>query len=296
VTASADSATDRRSEFEGRVALVTGAGRNIGRAVALAYARAGASVVVAGRDAARLAATRELIVRELELPAASPRVLSRAGDLAQDGNAEALVAFALAQHGRIDCLACFAGGGGADEPLDAHSPGHWEAIVRDNLFTSMRCARAALTPLRATRGTILFCSGGGAWFPEINAHHTAYAVAKAALCRLTDQLAYELLGDGIRVNCIQPGLVWNEHDLARIESEERASGKPHPLRTVNHSSAAVAELALWLSGPHSAPLSGRLVALDDPWWRGATRADLKRVQADPHAYTLRRHMFNVTAE
>jgi NAD(P)-dependent dehydrogenase (short-subunit alcohol dehydrogenase family) len=269
------------ADWTGRVALVSGAGRNIGRAIALALARQGAAVVLAGRDETRLR-------RTLEASAAPERVLAHAGDLAQDGSAETLVARALERFGRIDAVACLAGGGGGDHALLVQAPTEWERIVRDNLFSSMRLARAALPALCASRGTLLFTSGGGAWFPETNARHTAYATAKAALCRLTDQLAHELLASSVRVNCLQPGLVLNAEDLARVESEERALGAPHALRAANHTPEQAAELALWLLGPASAPLSGRLVATDDAWWRATTRAQLERIQADPHAYTLRR--------
>lgn len=279
---------DFADSLAGHAAIVTGGARNIGRAVAVAYLRAGASVAIASRDRERLLRVREEILQQASLPTASPRLRTCAGDLACDGAAEALVACAHEHFGRLDHLACFAGGGGADDPIDVQSATAWEAIVRDNLFSSARCARAALPLLRASRGTILFCSGGGAWFPETEAHHTAYAVAKAALCRLTDQLAFELLQDGVRVNCIQPGMVWNEHDLVRIERDERERGAPHPMRVHNHRPEDVAELALWLGSERSAPLSGRLVALDDPWWRTALRIDLERIQADVHAYTLRR--------
>jgi len=272
---------DRALDWSGRVALVSGAGSNIGRAVALEFVRRGAAIVLAGRDEARLQ-------RTLAAAGAPGRVLVRAGDLAQDGVAESLVARALEYFGRIDAVACLAGGGGGDQALLEQSPAAWEGLVRDNLFTSMRVARAALPALCASRGTILFTSGGGAWFPETNARHTAYATAKAALCRLTDQLAFELLASGVRVNCLQPGLVLNEDDLARVESEESVLGAPHALRASNHTPEQAAELALWLLGSASAPLSGRLVATDDPWWHSATRAELERIQADPHAYTLRR--------
>lgn len=284
------SSVDPRSTpaFFDRCAIVTGGSRNIGRAVARAYLRAGGNVVLGGRDRRRLEDARSWILQQESLPAASPRLCCREGDLAHDGQAEALVAFALQNFASVDHLACFAGGGGADDPIDTQSAGDWEAIVRNNVFASARSARASLPELRRNRGSVLFCSGGGAWFPETSAHHTAYAVAKAALCRLTDQLAFELLSDGVRVNCIQPGMVWNEHDLARVEAEERARGEPHPMRAHNHRPEDAAELALWLLSECSAPLSGRLVALDDPWWRTALRIDLERIQADPHAYTLRR--------
>ncbi|MBM3976865.1 MAG: hypothetical protein FJ299_07740 [Planctomycetes bacterium] len=69
-------------------------------------------------------------------------------------------------------------------------------------------------------------------------------------------------------------------DRIRIGADGHLLGFPSPEQA--------AEFALWLLGPARAPLSGRLVATDDPWWRAAMRAELERIQADPHAYTLRR--------
>lgn len=274
--------------LHGRTAIVTGGARNIGRSVARAFLEHGAAVVINGRDAARLAEVRDAIVRTCTAADAGDRLVGFAGDLVHDDVAEHLVAFTTSHFARVDFVTCFAGGGGADDAIDTQPAADWEAIVRNNVFTSARCARAAMAELRRSRGTMLFCSGGGAWFPETGAHHTAYAVAKAALCRLTDQLAFELLSDGVRVNCIQPGMVWNEHDLARVAQEERVRGTPHPLREHNRRPEDVATLAVWLCSERSAPLSGRLVALDDPWWRTADRTVLERIQRDVHAFTLRR--------
>ena len=130
------------------------------------------------------------------------------------------------------------------------------------------------------------CSGGGAWFPLLGAHATAYASAKAGVCRFTDQLAVELMDTGIRVNCLQPGLTWTAERLREVEEEERRTGRPHPERALNHPPEDAAELAAWLASDESAPLTGRLVSVDDDWWRDP--AQVQAVCASLHSYCLRR--------
>ncbi len=269
--------------LEGRAALVTGGGWNIGRAVALRLARAGAAVAVLGRR-------RELVEESAELVrAAGGRALALVADACSTSEVEGAVAEAEASFGPLSLLAAIAGGGGGYEAVDAIDPAQWEHVLRINLFGTFQSVRAVLPSMRrAGRGAIVTCSGGGAWFPMLGIYHTAYASAKAGICRFTDQLAVELLGTGIRVNCLQPGQVWSPLDLARVEEEERRSGRPHPGRAGNHAPEEAAELALWLLSDASAPLSGRLVAVDDPWWRGARPETLRAVQESDHAFTLRR--------
>lgn len=269
--------------LHGRAALVTGGGWNIGRAVALRLARAGATVAVLGRR-------RELVEESAELvTAAGGRARAVVADACSAPEMERAVAEAEAAFGPLSLLAAIAGGGGGYEAVDAIDPAAWEHVLRINLVGTFQSVRAVLPSMRRLgRGAIITCSGGGAWFPMLGIHHTAYASAKAGICRFTDQLAVELLGTGIRVNCLQPGQVWSPLDLERVVREERATGRPHPERAQNHSPEEAAELALWLLSDASAPLSGRLIAVDDPWWRDARPETIRAVQASDHAFTLRR--------
>jgi NAD(P)-dependent dehydrogenase (short-subunit alcohol dehydrogenase family) len=111
-------------------------------------------------------------------------------------------------------------------------------------------------------------------------------VAKAGLCRLTDQLAVELYTAGIRVNCLQPEQTWSPDRLAAVEAEEARTGVLHPDRATNHAPEEAAELAVWLVSDESAPLTGRTVSVNDTWWRD--RAEVEQVIQSLHAYTLRR--------
>ncbi len=265
----------------GRVALVSGGGWNIGRAIAARFAREGAAVAITGRRAEALEETAA------EIRAGGGRVLVFPADVTDLAQMEALVARTARELGPADIVAAIAGGGGGNEPVDVIDPAWWEHVVRVNLLGTFHLVRAALPALRARRrGSILTCAGVGAFFPALDQPCTAYASAKAAICRFTDQLAVELMASGIRVNCLQPGMVWDPVRLRHVEAEERRTGKPHPARAHNHPPEHAAELALWLVSDASAPLTGRIVSVDEDWWKDPER--VKRVCASLHAYCLRR--------
>ena len=200
---------------------------------------------------------------------------------------EKLVAETAALFGGVDIVCANAGGGGGYEPVDVIDPSWWKHVIDINVLGTFHIVRAALPKLRErSGGSIITCSGGGAYFPMMGMNATAYATAKAAVCRFTDQLAVELLNEGIRVNCLQPGLTWSAEKLKAIEAEEARTGEPHPDRAQNHSPQDGADLALWLASAESAPLTGRLVSVDEDWWRD--RATVEKVCQSLHAFGLRR--------
>ena len=267
--------------LDGKVAIVTGGGWNIGRAIARRFAREGARVAICGRTEERLEETAQ------EIRAAGGQVLAVRADVTELDQMETLAERTLSTFGTIDTMAAIAGGGGGYEAVDAIDPSWWEHVIRINLVGTFNAVRVTLPTLREKNaGTIVTCTGGGGWFPLLGVHATAYATAKAGVCRFTDQLAVELWETGIRVNCLQPGLTWDPERLAAIEEEERRTGEAHPQRATNHAPEDGAELALWLASEESAPLNGRSVSVDEDWWR-----DPRKVQAvseSQHAFCLRR--------
>ncbi len=267
--------------LEGKVAIVTGGGWNVGRAIACRFAREGAAVVIAGRTRARLDDTLELILEE------GGEAIAHDCDVTVLADAEKLATEAVRTFGSVDVLAAIAGGGGGYEAVDVIDPAWWEHVVRLNLVGTFHSVRAVLPTMRAKNaGSILTCAGGGAFFPLVGVEATAYASAKAGLCRFTDQLAVELHEAGIRVNCLQPELTWSPDLLAEVEEEERRTGEPHPERANNHPPEDAAELAVWLASDESAPLTGRSVSVNDTWWRDP--AQVAAIAQSFHAYTLRR--------
>lgn len=248
--------------LEGRVAIVTGGGWNIGRAIARRFAAEGARVVVAGRRLERLAET----VRSIE--AEGGTALAVVTDVTRDAETKALAARTIETFGTIDVMAAIAGGGWPYQSIEEIDPEAWDQVIRQNLTGTFLCARAVLPTFRAKdAGVILTCAGGGAFFPVLGVPFSGYACAKAAVCRFTDQLTAELWDTKIRVNCLEPGMVWDEEKLARVRVDEERSGALHPMRAQNHSPEEAAELALWLVSAQSGALRGRSVSVNDTWWR-----------------------------
>ena len=267
--------------LEGRTALVTGGGWNIGRAIARRLAAEGARVAICGRREELLEETVDLIRGE------GGEAIGVRTDVTVLAEVEELVARTNEAFGPIHTLIANAGGGGGYDPIDVIDPEWWAHVIRLNLVGTFHSVRAVLPQMRERNaGTIVTSSGGGAWFPLLDVHLTAYAAAKAGVCRLTDQLAAELLDTDIRVNCLQPGLVWSPDRLREVEEEERRTGQPHPQREHNHPPEDAAELAGFLASDESAPMTGRLVSVDDTWWRDPDK--VRQVSESLHLYCLRR--------
>jgi hypothetical protein len=185
--------------LETQVALVTGAGRGIGRAVALALAREGAAVALAARTRAELAAVAA------EIREAGGRALAVPTDVTQDAAVEALIERTAAELGRLDLLVT-AAGVASFGPVSGAKPADWDAMLAVNLRAVMVCCRAALGPMiRQHHGTIVNVASVAATRPIPGA--AAYAATKAGVAAWSRVLAEEVRSDGIRVGVVLPGAV-----------------------------------------------------------------------------------------
>jgi NAD(P)-dependent dehydrogenase (short-subunit alcohol dehydrogenase family) len=200
----------------GKVALVTGAGAGIGRAVAERLAREGMAVVVADTDERGSAET----VRRIEADGGSAAVVI--ADVAAEGDARAMVAFAVRRFGGLDVLVNNAGG--APEPhYPEAEPEHWSRTLDVNLRGLMLATQFGVGAMRG--GVIVNVSSmAGVGYEPYKAPE--YAAAKAGVMRLTAALGYLKEEAGIRVNCVCPG--WVETPAVRraldeMTAEERRS-------------------------------------------------------------------------
>jgi 3-oxoacyl-[acyl-carrier protein] reductase len=187
-------------ELQGQVAIVTGAGRGIGRATALELARLGADIVVAELDTGGGADKTAALVQDAGRRAAVvPTDVTRRADLA------ALVERTLAAFGRIDVLVNNAGIYRAAAVLDVTEE-HWDAIMTINAKAVFFASQAVLpTMIAAKRGAIVnLASMAGKVGSRTN---LPYNVSKAAVISMTKSLALAHAADGIRVNCVCPGFV-----------------------------------------------------------------------------------------
>jgi len=182
-----------------RVAIVTGAGRGIGKAIALGLADAGAAVVVAARTASDIESTAS------EIEAKGKKALAVPTDVRLSDQVNSLMDETVKELGGIDILVNNAGGSFNISTMEL-SEGGWDAIVRENLKSVFLCSQAAAKVMtRQKRGAIVsIASIAGLQAYTANA---AYGAAKAGIMNLTKTLAIDLAEHNIRVNAIAPGYI-----------------------------------------------------------------------------------------
>jgi len=178
-----------------QVVVVTGAAGNLGRAVAEAFARDGARLVLVDRDANALRAA---------FAATLPEALCLPVDLLARAEVEAMAAQALERFGRIDALCNLAGGFRMGEAVHETSEQTWEAMMDLNVATLLNAVRAVVPRMLAQPGGGAIVNVGAAAALGGGAHMGAYAAAKSAVIRLTESMAAELRTRGINVNCVMP--------------------------------------------------------------------------------------------
>jgi len=196
-------------KLEGRVALVTGGGRGIGRATALALAREGAAVAVTARSVDQIEETARL-VRE-----AGGRAAAIAADIRQADEVERMAQTAARELGPIDILVNNAGVARFAPVLEA-KPQDWQMMFEVNLLGAMLCTRAALPSMvERRRGWIINIASSAGIKGYVN--QGGYCASKHALLGFTKVLALETRTQGIRVHAICPGGV--DTDMARTHRD-----------------------------------------------------------------------------
>jgi NAD(P)-dependent dehydrogenase (short-subunit alcohol dehydrogenase family) len=254
--------------FDGKIAIVTGASRGIGRAIAVRLARDGARVVLSARDERALTAVSD----EIAASGATAEILAL--DLREPAAPGRLAEFAMERTGRIDMVVNNAG---------ATRRGAFEALTDDDwsdgfalkFFGAVRLTRACWPRLRESRGAVLFISGVGGRTP--GAEFAVGGAVNAALLSLTKSLAETGLRDGVRVNTISPGTIRTQRFQTRLENLAREKGIDLAAAEAEFVAAArvtrigepedVAALAAFVLGPEGTLLHGALIDLD----AGATK-------------------------
>lgn len=203
--------------LDGRVALVTGGGRGLGRAIALRLARAGADVAIAGRSPEPLESTAAEL-RELGVRAYAARC-----DVTDPAAVERLRDEVRQRLGECSILVANAGMAGPTADLTEIEPDEWDAVMAANVKSAFLCAKAFLPAMTAAgAGDVLLIGSVAAKRPL--ARRTPYCASKAALSGLTRSLALEVGPLGVRVNCLSPGPVDGERMDGVFEREAAATG------------------------------------------------------------------------
>src|SRR4030088_977514 len=247
-------------ELNGRVAIVTGAGRNIGRAIALALADGGASIVVNARSNR---AEADAVAREIE--ALGVKALVHIGDVANATAVGAMADAAVKQFGRIDILVNNAALR-REKPFAEMSHAEWREILDVTLDGAFHCAKACLAALRKSgAGTIVNIGGLSAHTGAKNRAHVV--TAKAGIIGFTRALAHDLASDAINVNCVVPGLI----------GTPRPKDKPEPAHHLTHQTITgargkpedVAAIVRFLCGPAARYITGQAIHSNGGAYLGA---------------------------
>ena len=183
--------------LDDKVVLITGAAGNLGRAVAAAFAAAGATLVLLDIGDAALAKA---------YPGQDAKRLLLAADLMDATSAQQAVDTALARLGRIDCLCNVAGGFHYGPAVHETTPELWKRMMDLNAGTVLNMAHAVVPAmLKAGAGRIVNIAAGGGL--KGGGHMAAYSAAKSAVIRLTESMSAELREQGINVNCVLPSVI-----------------------------------------------------------------------------------------
>ena len=243
-------------ELLGRRAIVTGASRGIGRAIALRLAAAGADVVITARSADVL----KDVAGEIE--SSGRRCTTVAVDVTTEGAADAIVQAAVQGLGGLDILVNNAGGNSFSVPLASMRSSGWQKTLRLNLDASVELLQAALPALVASgHGSAINVSSLlGLRGAPMMSH---YGAAKAAIISVTQSVAIEMAAQGVRVNALVPG--WIETDLTNYlreeDSVEVAVLADVPMGRWG-TAAEIAEGALFLASDASSFMTGQVLVLD----------------------------------
>ena len=192
------------NELHGRVAIVTGAGRNIGRAIALDLADAGAAVVVNARSN-----KTEADAVAAEIVARGDKAIGVIGDVADPKAVENLVAQAVSAFGRVDFLINNAALR-AEKSLEEMTFAEWRSVLDVILDGTFHCVKACLPHLKKNGGTIINVGGMSAHTGSKNRAHVV--TAKSGLVGLTRALAQDLAEHKVTVNLVVPGLIGTPAD------------------------------------------------------------------------------------
>src|SRR5690348_1715397 len=240
--------------MQGRVALVAGASRGIGAVTALAFAAAGASVVLGSRDIGAL----ESVARDIE--ADGGRAIAVQSDVTDVDSMHNLASQAVAAYGRLDYAFNNAAGGPMPAPLADLDPAEFDLGIATHI-------RGTFLGMKFQIGAML-ASGGGAIVNMASvagvngtANLAAYVAGKAGIIGLTKVAALDYADQGIRANVVAPGPILTYHLEAAGPEAQRLAGLSTPMRRIG-TTEEIARTVLWLCSGESSFITGTVIPVD----------------------------------
>jgi 3-oxoacyl-[acyl-carrier protein] reductase len=243
--------------LNGKVAIVTGAGRGIGKAIAKRFAEEGSIVVLTARSIDEVDSTLK------EIQENGGKGMSLKTDISKISDVNSLVKRVIEKFSRIDILVNNAGVIKPIAPIHLVKTDEWEELIKINIFGTFYCLRAVLPyMISANYGKIINMSGGGAF--NAMANFSAYGASKASMVRITEIVAAEVKDYNITVNSIAPGAIKTKITYDIFESGEMGGIESGRAKDVIEKGGAaldkVTKLALFLASNESNGLSGKTIA------------------------------------
>jgi NAD(P)-dependent dehydrogenase (short-subunit alcohol dehydrogenase family) len=245
--------------LEGKRAVVTGAASGIGRASALRFAAEGAQVIAADLSEAGLAET--LAAAET----AGHRIVAATADAGNEDDVAALVGRAQAEFGGLDAFFANAGIGGDMTPFWENTVDSWSEVLRVNLIGPFLALKHAAPVMREGGGGSIVCTASVAGLRS-GAGPSAYSASKAGVINLVMTAAQQLVGSGVRVNAVCPGLIETGmtrpmFDMARAAGKDAKIGQLNPLRRAGQPHE-IANMVTFLVSDEASYVNAQALAVD----------------------------------
>ncbi|HYP12921.1 MAG TPA: SDR family oxidoreductase [Bryobacteraceae bacterium] len=260
--------------------LITGAGRGIGKRLAIGFASHGARVALLARSKA------ELDLANLEIEHAGGIALRLRADVRDSEQLNAAVERMRTHYQRLDVLVCAAAIQGPIGPFLSAPPKQWAETLETNLLGVVNAIRAVLPHMIQRRsGKIIVLGGRGAADPRPG--FSSYAASKAAMVRFVETVAEEVRDHNIQINVMSPGSTYTHMTDEILRSQDRVNSKEYEKAvkvrlTGGMSPERQIELAMFLASEDSNHVSGRLIHVEDDWRR------LEHTPIHRDLYTVRR--------
>lgn len=248
-------------DLTGKVAVITGSSRGIGRAIASAMASQGAKVVISSRKADAC----EAVANEINAECGARRAFAIAANISRKEELGQLVDKTIEDHGAVDILVCNAASNPYYGPMSGISDEQFRKVLDNNILSNHWLIQAAAPQmLERKSGSIVIVSsiGGLRGSPVLG----AYNISKAADLQLARNLAVEFGSSGVRVNCIAPGIIKTDFARALWENPETYAKfmASNPLKRIGEP-GEIAGAAVFLASNESSYMTGQTLCVDGGW-------------------------------